>query len=74
MFLEHLKSPFSISSKSNITVLIITKMIKNVRRKSHLFKTFLSAAGPVQFIEHFTAGREVAGSIPGDGPIIKVLT
>ena len=32
MFLEHLSSPFSISSKSNTGVLRITEMIKNVRR------------------------------------------
>ena len=33
----------------------------------------LSAAGLAQSVEHLTAEREVAGSIPGAGPLLKVL-
>ena len=34
---------------------------------------YLSAAGLVQSVERLTAEREVAGSIPGTGPILGVL-
>ena len=36
-----------------------------------LFLLFL--AGLAQSVERLTAEREVAGSIPGDGPILRVL-
>ena len=34
---------------------------------------FLTVAGLAQSIERFTAKREVAGSIPGAGPLLRVL-
>ena len=34
---------------------------------------FLTAAGLAQLIERSTAEREVAGSIPGAGPLLRVL-
>ena len=33
----------------------------------------LTASGVVQSVERLTAEREVAGSIPGVGPILRVL-
>ena len=33
----------------------------------------LTAAGLAQSVERLTAEREVAGSIPGAGPILRVL-
>ena len=39
---------------------------------SCLFKS-VSAAGLAQSVEPLTAEREVAGSIPGAGPILRVL-
>ena len=39
---------------------------------SCLFKS-VSAAGLAQSVERLTAEREVAGSIPGAGPILRVL-
>ena len=32
----------------------------------------MTTAGLAQFIEHLNAEREVASSIPGDGPILKI--
>ena len=40
----------------------------NTRQKWHL-----TAAGLAQSVERLTAEREVAGSIPGAGPILRVL-
>ena len=37
------------------------------------FFLFLTAAGLAQSVERLTAEREVAGSIPGAGPILRVL-
>ena len=34
---------------------------------------FITAAGLAQSVERLTAEREVAGSIPGAGPILRVL-
>ena len=34
---------------------------------------YLTAAGLAQSVERLTAEREVAGSIPGTGPTLKVL-
>ena len=34
---------------------------------------FLSVAGLAQSVERLTAEREVAGSIPGAGPLLRVL-
>ena len=34
---------------------------------------FLTAAGLAQSVERLTTEREVAGSIPGVGPILRVL-
>ena len=34
---------------------------------------FFTAAGLAQLVERLTAEREVAGSIPGAGPILRVL-
>ena len=42
---------------------------RNVRRDCLL----LTAAGLAQSVERLTAEREVAGSIPGAGPILRVL-
>ena len=35
--------------------------------------THLTTAGLAQSVDHLTAEREVAGSIPGAGPILRVL-
>ena len=46
------------------------------RRKTGNFDAILflsSAAGLAQSVERLTAKRKVAGSIPGAGPILKVL-
>ena len=34
---------------------------------------FFTAAGLAQSVEHLTAERDIAGSIPGAGPILRVL-
>ena len=39
----------------------------------HLGSCMLTAAGLAQSVERLTAEREVAGSIPGAGPILRVL-
>ena len=38
-----------------------------------LLLIFLTAAGLAQSVERLTAEREVAGSIPGAGPTLRVL-
>ena len=38
-----------------------------------LLLIFLTAAGLAQSVERLTAEREVVGSIPGAGPILRVL-
>ena len=37
------------------------------------FRRYLTAAGLAQSVEHMTAEREVAGSIPSAGPILRIL-
>ena len=37
------------------------------------FRLFETVAGLAQSVERLTAEREVAGSIPGAGPLLKVL-
>ena len=41
--------------------------------KTENLKLSLTAAGLAQSVERLTAEREVAGSIPWTGPILKVL-
>ena len=40
---------------------------------SNVFIKEITAAGLAQSVERLTAEREVAGSIPGAGPILRVL-
>ena len=39
----------------------------------YFFFLFLTAAGLAQSVERLTAEREAVGSIPGAGPILRVL-
>ena len=39
----------------------------------YVLDKMLAAAGLAQSVERLTAAREVAGSIPGIGPILRVL-
>ena len=39
----------------------------------HCFESQTEQAGLAQSVERMTAEREVAGSIPGAGPILRVL-
>ena len=50
------------------------KILKHERaEKFQKFEKFLTAEGLAQLVEHLTAEREVAGSISGAGPILRVL-
>ena len=39
----------------------------------HCFESQTEQAGLTQSVERMTAEREVAGSIPGPGPLLRVL-
>ena len=39
----------------------------------HCFESQTEQAGLAQSVERMTAEREVAGSIPGTGPLLRVL-
>ena len=46
---------------------------ENVRRKRCITVIILTVAGLAQSVERLTAEREVAGSIPVAGPLLRVL-
>ena len=47
---------------------------ESIRAKIFIYLWLLIYAGLVQSVERLTAARVVAGSIPGAGPILRVLT
>ena len=51
----------------------ILRYIKQIPVNHSLSLILLTAAGLAQSVERLTAEREVAGSIPGAGPILRVL-
>ena len=53
-----------VSLKVQMYILIVKEVIH---------ATSLTAAGLAQSVERLTAEREVTGSIPGAGPILRVL-
>ena len=46
---------------------------ENVRTKSYITVIILTVAGLAQSVERLTAEGEVAGSIPGAGPLLRVF-
>ena len=55
-----------------VTVLVSIKNLK-VKEKSDRLNIYESYFSPWQSVERLTAEREVAGSIPGAGPLLRVL-
>ena len=48
-------------------------MMKLWMYENHICENHLTVAGLAQSVERLTAEREVAGSIPGAGPLLRVL-